>query len=138
MTAILTPYPFHRMDAIADGFVFECSCGELYCDVNAAYSCRKCRNYCVFGYCTHVVDISTGDVVAGEVPEYEEYEAARVRAEAKWAEEKAQLDFNTQMWLKEGELYEAELARLAEVAALEASELAEDIAYATQDKLMGF
>ena len=138
MTAILTPYPFHRADAIADGFVFECSCGELYCDVNAAYSCRKCRNYCVFGYCTHVVDISSGDLVAGEVPEYEEYEAARVIAEAKWAEEKAALDLYAQRCAGEGELYEAELTRLAGVAALKASELAEDIAYATQDKLMGF
>ena len=138
MTAIITPVPAYRESAIADGFVFECSCGELYSDVNAAYSCRKCRNYCVFGYCTHVVDISTGDVVAGEVPDYEEYERACKYAEAKWAEERAELEEYIQLRNQEGPLYEAELARLAEVAALAAAELAEDRAYATQDKLMGF
>ena len=138
MTAIITPVPAYRESAIADGFVFECSCGELYCDVDAAYSCRKCRNYCVFGYCTHVVDISTGDLVAGEVPDYEDYARARKYAEAKWAEERAELEEYVQLRNQEGPLYEAEMARIAKLAALVAAELAEDRAYATQDKLMGF
>ena len=137
-TAILTLIPSSRESAIADGFVFECSCGELYCDINAAYSCRKCRNYCVFGYCTHVVDISTGDVVAGEVPDYEDYERARMHAEAKWAEEKAALDLYAQKCAWEGELYEAELARLSEAALLEAAEHAEYLAYDIQDEMMGY
>ena len=130
MTAILTPVPSFRETAIADGFVFECSCGELYCDVDAAYSCRKCRNYCVFGYCTHVVDISTGNVVAGEVPEYEEYERARKYAEAKWAEERRFMDN-----------YEAEMAAIealeAELAAAAALEVYEDSLWEIQDRLMG-
>ena len=138
MTAILTPVPAFRQSAIADGFTYECSCGELYCSVDAAYSCRKCRDYCVFGYCTHVVDISTGNVVAGEVPEYEEYQRAVAYAEAKWAEEKAELDLYAQMLAKEGDLYSAEMQRRADVAALAARELAEDIAYGVQDKLMGY
>ena len=138
MTAIITPCPAYRQSAIADGFVYECSCGELYSSVDAAYSCRKCRNYCVFGYCTHVIDISTGNLVAGEVPDYEEYVAAEARASAKWAEEKAALDLYAQMLAKEGDLYSKEMQRRADVAALAARELAEDIAYGVQDKLMGY
>jgi len=138
MTAIITPCPAYRQSAIADGFVYECSCGELYSSVDAAYSCRKCRTYCVFGYCTHVVDISTGNLVAGEVPDYEEYVAAEARASAKWAEEKAALDLYAQMLAKEGDLYSKEMQRRADVAALAARELAEDIAYGVQDKLMGY
>ena len=30
-------------DAVADGYVYECSCGELYNNARRAYSCRKCR-----------------------------------------------------------------------------------------------
>ena len=86
MTAAATDY---RTDAIADGYVYECSCGELYNSVYAADTCRKCRNYCVFGYCTHVVDIRTGEVVAGEEPTAEAYAEAQKRAEAEWAAEQA-------------------------------------------------
>ena len=130
MTAILTPVPSFRESAIADGFVFECSCGELYCDVDAAYSCRKCRNYCVFGYCTHVVDISTGNVVAGEVPEYEEYERARKYAEAKWAEERRLMD----NW----EEIQAEERRAAEAALkVAAEEERMDRLWEIQDRMMG-
>lgn len=135
-TSTLTPVPSYRESAIADGFVYECSCGELYSSVDAAYSCRKCRNYCVFGYCTHVVDISTGNVVAGEVPDHEEYQWAEEAAIKRWAAEKRELDFNQQMWLKEGELYEAEMQRQREEAERAAAELAEDQLYMIQDRLM--
>ena len=91
----------------------------------------------MFGYCTHVVDISTGNVVAGEVPEMEEYERAEKAAMKRWAAERRELDFNTQMWLKEGELYEAEMARRAEEARITAMELAEDHLWAIQDRLSG-
>ena len=130
MTTILTPAPSYRESAIADGFVFECSCGELYCDIDAAYSCRKCRNYCVFGYCTHVVNISTGDVVAGVVPDYEEYERARKYAEAKWAEERRLMD----NW----EEIQAEERRAAEAALKVAAEEARmDRLWEIQDRMMG-
>ena len=130
MTSILAPVPSYRESAIADGFVFECSCGELYNDVNAAYSCRKCRNYCVFGYCTHVVDISTGNLVAGEVPDYEEYERARIYAEAKWAEERRMMDNWEEIQAEE---------RKAEAAALRVAvdEARMDRLWEIQDRMMG-
>lgn len=71
----------------ADSYPYECSCGERFSAVDAAYHCRKCRNYCVFGYCTHVVDIRNDQVVRGEVPTKEQYEEATIRAEERWAEE---------------------------------------------------
>ena len=138
MTAILTPVPSFRESAIADGFTYECSCGELYNDVSAALSCRKCRNYCVFGYCTHVTDIRTDEVVAGREPSAEEYEEMRALAEARWEADKAEMEFWHQMRRQEGELYEAEMARQAEEAHVAAMELAEDIAYGIQDELMGY
>ena len=138
MTATLTPVPSYREAAIADGYVYECSCGELYNHITAAKLCRKCRNYCVFGYCTHVTDIRTDEVVAGEEPSAEEYEAARELAEAKWAEEKAALELHAQMCEEAGPLYEAEMARQAEEAAEAARELAFDRQYDIQDALMGY
>ena len=121
MTAAATDY---RVNAIADGYVYECSCGELYNSVYAADTCRKCRNYCVFGYCTHVVDIRTGEVVAGEEPTAEAYE----RAEAEWAAEKKK---SIENWLQSIRDYEAHKQQ-------QAVEQAEDIAYSIQDKLMGY
>ncbi len=134
---IFTPVPAYRASAIADGYKYECSCGELFNCWMAASSCRKCRNYCVFGYCTHVVDISTGDLVYGEVPDYEEYERARKYAEAKWAEEKAELEFWEQMARGEGELFEAEMARRAEEAYVLAERERMDRLWAIEDRMMG-
>ena len=136
-TFALTPVPSFRTEAIEAGYVFECSCGELYNNVAAAYNCRKCRKYCVFGWCTHVTNIKTGRVVAGEVPSEAEYAEAAAHAEAQAAEERAEFEFQLQMWNKEGELYEQEMARRAEEAALAAAELAEDQLYMIQDNLMG-
>ena len=136
--AIFTPVPSFRLEAIADGYVYECSCGELFNCIGVALSCRKCRNYCVFGYCTHVVDIVNNEIVAGTAPTHEEYEEACVRAEARWEEEKAQLEFQGQMWRQEGELYEIEMARRTEEEAIAFAEMAEDSAYAIQDELMGY
>ena len=132
-----TQVPSYLKSAIADGYIFECSCGELYNSVQAATSCRKCRDYCVFGYCTHVVNVATSTLVYGEVPDYEEYTAAESRATARWAEEKAELDLYAQMLAKEGDLYSAELARVCREARVAASNLAEDRAWSTQDRLMG-
>ncbi len=125
-----------RMDAIADGYVYECSCGELYKGLFGAAHCRKCRTYCVFGYCTHVTDIRTGEVVWGEVPSQAAFNAAAIEAEARWAEERAQLEFTRQMWAQEGELYEAEMERQRVEAQRVAAELLEDQLYAIQDSLM--
>lgn len=87
-----------------ENYVFSCSCGELYLSVEAAAGCRKCRNYCVFGYCTHVVDTRTGDVVWGEEPSQEEYDAQLAYADVVWAEEKAYLDALEQIHREEAEL----------------------------------
>jgi len=129
--------PVYALEAIDDGYCFECSCGELYNSVEAAYSCRKCRNYCVFGWCTHVVDVRTGEVVAGEKPSVEEYEAAREAAELEWEAMRMAHALRLQMDAMEGELYEQEMKYRAEHDAMVAAELAEDIAYEIQDKLMG-
>ena len=92
MTAVAIPVENYIADSIAEGFCFECSCGELYSSVTAAAGCRKCRSYCVFGYCTHVVDIRSGEVVWGEEPSKEEYEAQAEIARQKWEEEREYLD----------------------------------------------
>ena len=133
LNGTLTPVPSFITSAIEDGYCFECSCGELYKSAVYAMSCRKCRNYCVFGHCTHVVDIRTGEVVAGEEPSAEEYEVARAEAEARWAEEKAELDLWVQMQNEEGDLYDAEMARKLDAA----KEVEQDRLFAIQDELMG-
>lgn len=92
MTAAAIPVSSYLADSIAEGFCFECSCGELYSSVSAAAGCRKCRNYCVFGHCTHVVDVRTDEVVWGEEPSQEEYEAQVEIAQQQWAAEKAYYD----------------------------------------------
>ena len=119
-------------------YVYECSCGELYKMAVSALSCRKCRNYCVFGYCTHVVDITTGEIVAGTEPTAVEYEEARVLAEAKWAEEKAEYQLRLELDRQEGALYEAYMAEQAAEAAVVAANTAMDNFYVIQDELSGY
>ena len=92
MAAVAIPVENYIADSIAEGFCFECSCGELYSSVTAAAGCRKCWSYCVFEHCTHVVDIRTGDVVWGKQPSKEEYEAQAEIARQKWEEEREYLD----------------------------------------------
>ena len=135
---IITAATDYRTAAIDDGYIYECACGELYKMAASALCCRKCRNYCVFGYCTHVVDITSGEVVAGTEPTAEEYEEMRALAEARWEADKAEMEFWRQMRRQEGELYEAEMVRQAEEAHVAAMDLAEDIAYSIQDELMGY
>ena len=125
-------------DAITDGYVYQCSCGELYSDMVVAYSCRKCRKYCVFGSCTHVVDITSGKVVMGTKPTQEAYAEAKEVAEARWAEEKAELDLWIQMHNEEGPLYEAEMQRQEEAAAIAVAEAKLDNVWAIHDKMMGY
>ncbi len=92
MAAVAIPVENYIADSIAEGFCFECSCGELYSSVTAAAGCRKCWSYCVFEHCTHVVDIRSGEVVWGEEPSKEEYEAQAEIARQKWEEEREYLD----------------------------------------------
>ena len=108
MNATAIPVSSYIADSIAEGFCFECSCGELYLSVDAAATCRKCRNYCVFGYCTHVVDIRTDEVVWGEVPSQEEYEAQAEIARQQWEEERAYLDMLERQYREEIEMGLAE------------------------------
>ena len=77
---------------VSDTYPYECSCGEHFNSADAAYSCRKCRNYCVFGYCTHVVDTRNNTVVRGEEPSQEEYELAVIRYEDRLADEKREFE----------------------------------------------
>ena len=92
MIAAATPVPSYIADSIKEGFFFECCCGEQYNSVAAAASCRKCRSYSVFGWCTHVTDLRSGEVVWGEEPSKEEYEAQAEIARQKWEEEREYLD----------------------------------------------
>ena len=44
--------------AMEDGYVFECTCGELYSEEQAAWQCKKCRKY--LGHsCQSVYNIQT-------------------------------------------------------------------------------
>ena len=113
-----------------EGYHFECACGESYNSIRAASSCRKCRNYSIFGYCTHVIDQRTGEVVHGTAPTEEEYEVAALEWESMRAIER-----------KEAEMWEAERraeeARLMEEQAQKAVEQEEDLIWEIQDRLMG-
>lgn len=55
----------YQIRAIADGYIYECGCGELYNRSDAAWGCRKCRTYLTLDRYTsrEVVDIRTGEVV---------------------------------------------------------------------------
>jgi hypothetical protein len=55
----------YQIAAIAEGYAFECGCGELYKRSDDAWSCRKCRKYLSLDSYTarEVVDIRTGEVV---------------------------------------------------------------------------
>ena len=131
-TTTFTPF-----DDFAE-YVYECSCGELYKMAAAALCCRKCRNYCVFGYCTHVIDTTTGEIVAGTEPTLEEYEEAQALSEVRWAEEKAEYQLCLQMDRQEGALYETYMAEQAAEAAVVVANLTMDNLYAIQDELSGY
>ena len=77
-----------------NGYHFECACGERYNTVRAAVACRKCRAYCVFGYCTHVTDLRNGKVVHGEVPSNADHAAAVAEYEAYRAIEAKELEYD--------------------------------------------
>ena len=108
-------------------YVYECSCGELYKMAAAALCCRKCRNDCAFGYCTHVVDTRTGEVVAGTEPTAAEYEEAQALAEARWTEEQA--EYQLRLQLDRQEAAEADVA---------AANVAMDNLYVIQDEQSGY
>lgn len=135
-TFTITPVPEFRSSAIADGYVYECSCGELYNSVGAASTCRKCRVYCIFGWCTHVTDIRTGAVVWGEEPSAEEYEVAALEWETIQAEEAKEWEFQKAMMRGEGEMYEQIMREQREEEERVAAELHEDQLYMIQDRLM--
>ena len=119
------------------GFHFECACGEQYRSVQAASSCRKCRVYTYQGYCTHVTDTRTNEVVWGEEPTAEEQEAVAMEWESMRAIENREHELMCQMWAREGELYEAEMARRAEADRQQRREEEEDQQWYIQDLLMG-
>lgn len=39
------PIPSHYAEAIANGFFWECDCGEIHRTEQGARNCRKCRDY---------------------------------------------------------------------------------------------
>ncbi len=110
-------------------FPFECACGENYRMIHNAVHCRKCRNYTWAGRCTHVTDLTTGQIVWGRVPTAEEDAEAKARWELESAAERAWLAAEEAEWEK---------SRLAAIArqALAADEYAEDILWGIQDTLM--
>ena len=70
-----------QVNAIVEGYCYECSCGELYRTVGSAIECRKCRVYTPRGFCTEVYDIATGEQV---------YESAVIRLDRERLEREAQ------------------------------------------------
>lgn len=44
------PLSQYKLDAIGNGYVWECACGELYRTREHACTCRKCREYLVDFY----------------------------------------------------------------------------------------
>jgi len=50
-------------ECISEGYVYECSCGEVYDNLDYAIRCRKCRTYAEEGHCTEVIDINHGGLV---------------------------------------------------------------------------
>lgn len=52
----------HQKSAVADGFCFECGCGEIHRSASGAWGCRKCRDYLADEDFDHrkVVDLRTG------------------------------------------------------------------------------
>ncbi len=63
----------YEIQAIEDGYRYRCPCGELCNTVAAAFSCRKCRYYSIFGG-EYVTDIATGEVF-GTMPTLMERES---------------------------------------------------------------
>ena len=124
-------------DCIAEGFPFECSCGEQFTNVYAASTCKKCRTYSVWGYTKYVTDLRTGEIVYGAEPAEGEFEAALAEAEIRWAEERAEFELEMQMWRQEGELYEAEMQRQREEEARREADEAEDTLWDIQDAMEG-
>jgi len=90
MTIIAEDTKAYYNQCIADGFVYECACGEMFRTIDHAATCRKCRNYTWAGYCTHVTDVRTGAVVDGRRPTEEEDRAAEAAYNARIAEEQAE------------------------------------------------
>ena len=125
-----TPADSYYTRAIAEGYIYECSCGEMYNNADAAYHCRKCRNYCVFGYCTHVTDVRTNKVVLGRVPTREELSAAMLEAAIRWEEERLELA----QWMAEDEAAREEEDREEELRELEETE---EEYWELQDKMSG-
>ena len=111
---------------VSDSYPYECSCGERFRTVHAAYHCRKCRNYCVFGYCTHVVDVRDNSVVRGEVPTAEQWRLATIEAEARWAEEAETIEFEKERHNQARAEWDAARER-------ERAEIEEDLLWDIQD-----
>ena len=123
-------------NSITRGFIFECCCGERFKTVSSASVCKKCRTYSVWGTTKYVINIETDEVVYGEIPSDEEYQIASDEAEKRWEEERLELEKQTQMWLKEGEIYEAEMEKQRQERLKMEAEQEEDRVWDVQDKLM--
>ena len=121
----------------ADAYPYECSCGERYSTVDAAYYCRKCRVYCVFGYCTHVVDVRDDSVVRGFKPSEERYAVAAASYEKRIEAERK--EFEAEMLEMSARELAAHPARAGLDAAMQqrAAEEEEDMMYAIQDDMSG-
>ena len=117
----------------SSSYIFECCCGERFNNVAAASSCKKCRNYSVWGYTKYVVNVETDEVVYGTMPSDEEYKTQADLAEQRWAEEQA--EWQQQKEEDERRWWEQEEAA-AKAAAAAAVEAAEDQLWAIQDHLM--
>jgi hypothetical protein len=129
--AIINLSEYVNPNSVERGYIFECCCGERFRSVRWASTCKKCRNYSVWGYTKYVIDIITGDVVHGNFPTTAEYEAQEALAAAGWEEEKRQFE----AMLRRDE---EECTKLKDAAVKRAAEANEDELHVLQDKLMGY
>lgn len=55
----------YQIEAIAEGFFYECDCGEIHNSPRASWECRKCRTYLMDEdfWSRRVIDLRSGEAV---------------------------------------------------------------------------
>jgi hypothetical protein len=113
-----------------DAYHYECCCGERFKTILFASSCKKCRNYSVWGYTKYVINTVTDEVVHGTMPTDEEYRVQAAIAEKQWAEEQA-------MRQQQQEDDDRQFLIEQEAARQEVVDAEEDQLFNLQDRMMG-
>ena len=129
MSNTTSTLPTYVINAIANGYRFECPCGELLRTVELARTCRKCRKYSYFPG-RYVTNRETDELVFGTLPSDEEIKEAYAAAAVQEAAEAA--------YWAELEAKHAAEAAAAEAARIEALYWAEFFKYDTLAVDLGY